>query len=414
MSHHPAFPSLSFSPTSSSRSALIHSDLYATCSDPATSPNGSSFGTGACSESAFQSLPYALNAISTSLSYPAAQANLMEPDYHHIGYNPPPGEVLMSMSQAYAGIMFPYMPNLPLTSPTTPVTQSGLTNPDFHSTGHGLNEEGDSPFGAESQVAGPTFPSTCKPNFSSTIAQVANVPVNPDVRPTAWALVSRSTHPVLLVPGTQQVIATHTQTTTIQETQRTSNAEPEELPPQHIIDWYLLCWNAVIVNGRRRFVTQTIYQPSSQGDKNRYVSLATLCRPIIFYAADSPEWGIPLQNLLSRQPAGLLGGDEPAFVSCGPSVSIRLQWPGYRPYHKQIQTKDYTPAHRPITKAKLAKLVAKWIRSFMESMGKERLEVGSDRRWKVGPRSIKIEDLILVSLHHVSQGSWQPQLRLRR
>jgi len=44
---------------------------------------------------------------------------------------------------------------------------------------------------------------------------------------------------------------------------------------------------------------------------------------------------------------------------------------------------------------------------------KERMETDVDRRWKVGKRFIRMEDLILVSLHHISKGSWQPQLRLR-
>ena len=44
------------------------------------------------------------------------------------------------------------------------------------------------------------------------------------------------------------------------------------------------------------------------------------------------------------------------------------------------------------------------------------LDEGFDRKWKVGtrPHEIKLEDVVLVSLHHVSLGSWQPQLRLRR
>lgn len=42
------------------------------------------------------------------------------------------------------------------------------------------------------------------------------------------------------------------------------------------------------------------------------------------------------------------------------------------------------------------------------------LEVDGDRNWRVGAQYIKVEDLILVSLHHVSKGSWQPQFRLRR
>lgn len=44
------------------------------------------------------------------------------------------------------------------------------------------------------------------------------------------------------------------------------------------------------------------------------------------------------------------------------------------------------------------------------------LEDDADARWRVGPghEHVKLEDLILVSIHHVSMGSWQPHLRLRR
>ena len=44
------------------------------------------------------------------------------------------------------------------------------------------------------------------------------------------------------------------------------------------------------------------------------------------------------------------------------------------------------------------------------------MEEGFDVRWRIGegPNDIKLEDLMLVSIHHVSLGSWQPHLRLRR
>lgn len=44
------------------------------------------------------------------------------------------------------------------------------------------------------------------------------------------------------------------------------------------------------------------------------------------------------------------------------------------------------------------------------------MEDESHARWKVGTGAnhIKVEDLILVSLHHVSRSTWQPQLRLNR
>jgi len=44
------------------------------------------------------------------------------------------------------------------------------------------------------------------------------------------------------------------------------------------------------------------------------------------------------------------------------------------------------------------------------------MEEGSEEKWRIGdrPGDIKVEDLMLVSIHHVSLGSWQPHLRLRR
>jgi hypothetical protein len=44
------------------------------------------------------------------------------------------------------------------------------------------------------------------------------------------------------------------------------------------------------------------------------------------------------------------------------------------------------------------------------------MEDEADQRWRIGdgPDDVKLEDLVLVSIHHVSLGSWQPQLRLVR
>jgi hypothetical protein len=93
---------------------------------------------------------------------------------------------------------------------------------------------------------------------------------------------------------------------------------------------------------------------------------------------------------------------------------------------------DFKNPKGPITKLKLAKNIANCVRRFIEvgslesshlcplidvyskAVDSKAMEPDSDRRWKVGKRNIKVEDLVLVSLHHVSKGSWQPQLRLRR
>ena len=97
--------------------------------------------------------------------------------------------------------------------------------------------------------------------------------------------------------------------------------------PHHVVaeSWHLVCSDAVIANGPRNFVPQTIYQPRSTGDRERYVSHAQLHPPIIFIEQNSPEWGVPISRLLSKQLASLVAGHELAFASCGPSIGIRLQ-----------------------------------------------------------------------------------------
>ena len=115
-------------------------------------------------------------------------------------------------------------------------------------------------------------------------------------------------------------------------------------------------------------------------------------------------------------------------------LSFFFQWPGYRQWSRQIPTKDFRSPPGPITIAKLAKNVAKCVQRFMLVSTssfmflpffswhylKDRkmlpMEDGSDEKWRIGDRhgDIKVEDLMLVSIHHVSLGSWQPHLRLRR
>ncbi|KAF9245303.1 hypothetical protein BU15DRAFT_41204 [Melanogaster broomeanus] len=161
------------------------------------------------------------------------------------------------------------------------------------------------------------------------------------------------------------------------------------------------------------FVPQKVYQPYTEADRLRYIRDAQLKETIFFHSGQS-ELGISLDDALKQRLKHMKGKDDLMFVGCGPSVSIRLQWPGYRSWTKQIPTMDFKNPKGPITKVKLAKNVANCVRRFIEAVEGKAMEPDSDRRWRVGKRHIKAEDLVLVSLHHVSKGSWQPQLRLRR
>ncbi|EAU90583.2 hypothetical protein CC1G_00967 [Coprinopsis cinerea okayama7 len=165
-----------------------------------------------------------------------------------------------------------------------------------------------------------------------------------------------------------------------------------------------------------QFIPQAIYKPHTNSDRKRYVEDATLSDPLYFEMENPSEFGISLYDALHSKTKRLVSRDMPVFEGRGPSVSIRLEWPGYRQWTRQIPTKDFRSPPGPITMAKLAKNVAKCVLRFIDENKDRPLEDGADIRWKVGlrPHEIKLEDVVLVSLHHVSLGSWQPQLRLRR
>ncbi|KAG1741094.1 hypothetical protein EDB19DRAFT_734776 [Suillus lakei] len=159
-------------------------------------------------------------------------------------------------------------------------------------------------------------------------------------------------------------------------------------------------------------VPQRLYQPRGETEREKYVLTANLSSPILFHAEKPSELGISLEEILEKNSRRLSDRDDLVFEDGGRSISVRIEWPGYRSWKRQLLTRDYRKTPGPITKAKLAKNLAICMRRFIQKMATH--EVGSDPMWRISPRHIKFEDLILVSLNHVSQGSWQPQLRLRR
>ncbi|KAG1880321.1 hypothetical protein C8R48DRAFT_587646 [Suillus tomentosus] len=182
---------------------------------------------------------------------------------------------------------------------------------------------------------------------------------------------------------------------------------------EHVVKWKALRDQAITVTGTTIYIPQSIYQPYTEADRVRYIEKADLKEPVIFKTAHPDQWGIPLGDALKAKMKNLIDKDDKMLENCGPSVSIRLQWPGYRAWTRQIPTMDFKSPKGPITRAKLAKTIANCVKRFIEEKEMECMEMEADRRWRVGTRYIRMEDLILVSLHHISKGSWQPQLRLR-
>ncbi|KAI0923976.1 hypothetical protein AcV5_009360 [Taiwanofungus camphoratus] len=160
-------------------------------------------------------------------------------------------------------------------------------------------------------------------------------------------------------------------------------------------------------------VPQKTYRPHTQSDRRRYVEEVQLEAPIMFYVQNPSGCGISLRDALNSKFMRLQGRDDLMFSNRGPSVSIRLMWPGYAPWSRQIPTRDFRSPPGPITRSKLAKNVAKTIQRFIDEMQNRRMEEEAEVRWRVGRGHIDLDDLILVGLQHVSMGSWQAHVRLR-
>jgi hypothetical protein len=86
------------------------------------------------------------------------------------------------------------------------------------------------------------------------------------------------------------------------------------------------------------------------------------------------------------------------------------------PHHERQVGEKYCKLRKTFHRSAFESLYLILVANISHSLKdkeKERMEMEADRRWKVGTRYIRMEDLMLVSLHHISKGSWQPQLRLR-
>ncbi|KAH9828764.1 uncharacterized protein C8Q71DRAFT_891830 [Rhodofomes roseus] len=136
--------------------------------------------------------------------------------------------------------------------------------------------------------------------------------------------------------------------------------------------------------------------------------------PIMFFLQSPQRCGMPLQHALTGQSANLVDRDDLMFTNRGPSISIRLMWPGYTPWSRQIPTRDFGMAPQPITKSTLAKSVAKVVRQFIEEAGTchWHTEEDADLAWRVGTGHIQLQDLSLIGLQHVSMSSWQAYVAL--
>ncbi|KAH0834765.1 hypothetical protein J3R83DRAFT_10362 [Lanmaoa asiatica] len=136
--------------------------------------------------------------------------------------------------------------------------------------------------------------------------------------------------------------------------------------------------------------------------------------PINFDLENPDQFGIPITDILNNTDSFTRIRDRTqAFSHMGKKTfTLRVQWPGYRPWSKTLAALDWTKSRDPITRVKLAEAVAKGVRDLIVKYRDEPYDPDYVE-WNVGPNGIQFDQICLVALHHVSRGSWQPKLCLR-
>ncbi|KAI0790239.1 hypothetical protein BC629DRAFT_1512531 [Irpex lacteus] len=95
---------------------------------------------------------------------------------------------------------------------------------------------------------------------------------------------------------------------------------------------------------------------------------------------------------------------RPTTTMTSTKIKLRIMWPGYGEFSRDINAKEHTKTGESIPKWKLAFCVAQTVHAFYTS-GAVSTNAGV---WDI--RNIRFEYLQLLELRQVSTGSWQPVL----
>ncbi|KAN0121210.1 hypothetical protein V8E52_003798 [Russula decolorans] len=155
-------------------------------------------------------------------------------------------------------------------------------------------------------------------------------------------------------------------------------------------------------------VPQQLWFPQGDGDRRRYVDQVQFRMPIFFVDMNG-SLGAPVMNAAAGH-IHLRDAYLPPSLIGKPTTKIRIWWPGYAPSEHQVQLRDQTPAKYPIGFDRFVKHVGSRVRQFL--MDRERLPVQQPFSWMVGHGNITSDEVMLIGIVQVSEGSWMPILQL--
>jgi len=126
----------------------------------------------------------------------------------------------------------------------------------------------------------------------------------------------------------------------------------------------------------------------------------------VFFEGEDRRLGISLAASTDSRRHSLPDANHPTSLGQKSSTYIRIAWPGYKEFKRQVPTRQPKSFARQIGRTVDAFLQA---RELDPGCVDDRLEL-----WRIGPGAIQGGDIIIIGAVHVSTGSWMPIMQLNR
>jgi len=156
-------------------------------------------------------------------------------------------------------------------------------------------------------------------------------------------------------------------------------------------------------------VPQVLWSPQNVNDFRLHVSDAILQMPIFFTHVNG-TLGLSLSDAANGRCQTLCNGREQAQLGGKVTTHIRILWPGYNDYKRQVQIKDETAAKNPITVGKFAHHIGRTVEAFLREMTPNPARRAD--RWIIGQGGVVPANIRVIGAIHVSAGTWMPILQL--
>ncbi|KAI9465888.1 hypothetical protein BJY52DRAFT_1220601 [Lactarius psammicola] len=135
----------------------------------------------------------------------------------------------------------------------------------------------------------------------------------------------------------------------------------------------------------------------------------------VFFEGEGGNLGISLATSTDGRCYGLRDASHPALLGQRSSTYIRIIWPDYKEFKRQVPTREHMTTYNPISMAGFARQIGRTVDAFLQvcELGPSCVDDQRDL-WRIGLGGIRDSDIVIIGAVQVFAGSWMPIIKLDR